>query len=168
MPQLILFRHAQAEPSGKDSFRDHDRVLTARGIAEAAEAGRLLAARGFLPDAVLCSTSTRTRQTWEMARPSLPGAPPPRFLEALFDAAGHYLDILHAEGGPARLLALVGHNPTIQATAALVAGDQTSAPGRSFPTAAAAVFEFDGEWAALQPGAARLVDFVKPDGESAR
>lgn len=164
MPQLILFRHAQAEPAGKDTPEDHDRILTTRGIAEAAEAGRLLAERGFHPDAVLCSTSARARQTWDMARPSLPDTPQPRFLRAIFDAGRDYIAILRAEGRAAASLAIVGHNPTIQATAALLTGEPKGGPGQSFPTAAAAIFEFDGDWSELEPGRARLVEFIRPDG----
>ena len=62
MRELILLRHAHAEPAaaGQD---DAARPLSAIGREEAAAAGDWLRSHGARPDRVLCSPSTRTRQT---------------------------------------------------------------------------------------------------------
>ena len=66
MQRLILMRHAEAErasPSGDD----RDRVLSARGRADAMQMGRTLASKGLRPDLALVSAAARTRQTWDLA-----------------------------------------------------------------------------------------------------
>jgi phosphohistidine phosphatase len=62
MHELILLRHAEAQPSqaGAD---DHHRRLSGRGEQEAKAAGNWLASHGVKPDRVLCSPSERTRST---------------------------------------------------------------------------------------------------------
>ncbi len=63
---LILFRHAKAEQVvGKP---DHERELTARGRKDAHAAGAWLREHELGAELVLCSTATRTRQTWAAAR----------------------------------------------------------------------------------------------------
>ena len=62
---LILFRHAKAEQVlGKP---DHERELTGRGQRDARAAGAWLHEHELGPELVLCSTATRTRQTWAAA-----------------------------------------------------------------------------------------------------
>lgn len=56
---LILLRHAKAE-AGQD---DHARPLAERGVEEAKRMGAHMAEHGIVPLKILCSTSTRTRQT---------------------------------------------------------------------------------------------------------
>jgi phosphohistidine phosphatase len=61
--KLIVMRHAKAGelPGGPD----FERALQPRGQRDSQAAGRWLAAAGFRPDAVICSSSRRTRQTWQ-------------------------------------------------------------------------------------------------------
>src|SRR5687768_924557 len=59
---IVVMRHAKAEQSGATDF---ERLLAERGHADAAEAGRWLAAEGVEPELALVSASTRTQQTWE-------------------------------------------------------------------------------------------------------
>ncbi|MFE6686352.1 SixA phosphatase family protein [Streptomyces sp. NPDC057743] len=61
--RLIVLRHAKsAWPEG---VPDHERPLAGRGRRDAPAAGRWLRQRHCAPDVVLCSTSRRTRETWE-------------------------------------------------------------------------------------------------------
>ena len=166
MPRLILFRHAKATPSGKDGPADHDRRLDRQGRAEAEETGRALAQRGERPDSVLCSTSARTRETWTIAAASLPGAAEPEFLRSIYEAGRDYLGILAEHGGEAEALVIVGHNPAIQETAARLAKGDTRPEagliGRAFPTAAAAIFDFDRPWKDIAAAPATLVAVLDP------
>ena len=60
--RLIVMRHAKAGdlPGGPDL----ERALTPRGRADATRAGQWLAGQGYVPDAVICSSARRARQTW--------------------------------------------------------------------------------------------------------
>ena len=67
MRRLILLRHAKAENQAA-SGEDIDRALTARGLADAARMGQVLADAGLQPDLALVSSGVRARQTWEAAK----------------------------------------------------------------------------------------------------
>ncbi len=59
---------------------------------------------------------------------------------------------------------LVGHNPGLEALVLRLSADPPHLPpdGRLFPTAALARLAFEGSWAQLGPGCARLVALVRP------
>ena len=64
MRELILLRHAHAEPASTGQA-DLDRPLSPEGLAEAEAAGRWMRENQLVPDRVLCSPSRRTRETLE-------------------------------------------------------------------------------------------------------
>ena len=64
MRELILLRHAHAEPAVSGQA-DLDRPLSPVGLAEAEAAGKWLKENNLLPDCVMCSPSRRTRETLE-------------------------------------------------------------------------------------------------------
>ena len=165
MPSLLLLRHAKAERA-RPGESDHERVLAERGRTEAAAVGRAMRERGERPDLVLCSTSVRTRETFELAGIALRGKPEVRFLKKLFDAGGDYFGVLKQEGGGAASVLVVGHNPAIQETALRLAESLASKDGarlkQNFPPAALAIFDFDGGWLDLAPGTARLAALITP------
>ena len=167
MPRLLLLRHAKAERA-RPSEADHERVLAERGRKDSEAVANIIAKRGEQPDLVLCSTSVRTRQTLEPIRPALAGAPEERFLRALFEAGRDYLPLLRQEGGTALSLLLIGHNPAIHETAVRLAENLDTPDGKKlsarFPTAALAIFDFDGDWADIRPASMRLAVFVTPHG----
>jgi phosphohistidine phosphatase len=110
--QLWLLRHAEAEPHGTRA--DAERVLTARGEAQARTAGLALARLGADFDVVLFSPKARARQTAELAaeqwseeqRERLRVHPP---LAGGFDAS-QALDLLASIAADGHVL-LVGHDP---------------------------------------------------------
>ena len=55
-------RHAKAEQTSTTDFERH---LAERGHADAADAGRWLAARGVEPELALVSAAVRTQETWD-------------------------------------------------------------------------------------------------------
>ena len=68
MPTLILLRHGQSEWNEKNLFTGwHDVDLTARGEAEAREAGRLIAESGIFPDVAHTSLQRRAIRTCNLA-----------------------------------------------------------------------------------------------------
>lgn len=160
---LILLRHAKSDyPAGT---ADHDRPLAPRGVREAALAGDWLRANAPAPDAVLCSTATRTRQT--LQRTGLDA--PVRYVDDLYDAApGTVIATINTVADDVATLLVIGHEPAMSSVALGLAG----APGtdasvaqrisEKFPTSGIAVVHVPGRWADVQLGSAALVDFAIP------
>jgi len=151
---LVILRHAKAErPAGT---ADEDRPLTQRGHADAAAAGAWLAARGYRPDLVLCSSSKRTRQTWRGVAVALAGAPEPevRYEPELYHGGvAETLALVREIPATAETVLLVGHNPTVSMLSALL--DRAAGrDGDGLRTCGIAVHRREGEWADFGPGAA--------------
>jgi len=141
---LVLVRHAKAE-RGEESA-DHDRRLTARGRAAAAEAGQWLASSVPAPDEVWCSSAARAVQTWEAIARSW-DAPEPTVDRDLYLAGPRDVAERLASSTGATTV-VVGHNPTLEQVLAKVTGEQHGMrPG------AVAVVDLDG---------GRLVELWEP------
>lgn len=173
---LILMRHAEAGGAA----RDHDRPLTSAGTAQAAAAGDWI--RGDLPavDAIICSTSLRTRQTLTAARVSGTTT----FADEIY--GGGIDDILGQIAllpDSVRTVLVIGHAPGIPSVAfelatvaQLARDDDGAAPDdengpvqadldvlRSFAASAVAVLSTDAAWAELGERGATLVTVRHPD-----
>ena len=61
--RLTLIRHANAEQDS--DVRDFERPLSRKGQNEALEMARRFQERGLIPDLILASAATRTRETAE-------------------------------------------------------------------------------------------------------
>ena len=162
MRRLLLLRHAKSSWSDPDT-RDHERPLNGRGREAAPRLGEYLAHEGLVPDLVVCSSARRACETVD--RLGLPDEVPLVVTHDLYLASPEtVLDLVQTTDDGVGTLLVVGHNPTTQEVALdLVGGgdaDALDALGRHYPTAALAVFAFDGDWDALGPGAARLERFV--------
>ncbi|MFD8482372.1 SixA phosphatase family protein [Kitasatospora sp. NPDC059673] len=164
--RLIVLRHAKADwPDVPDELRP----LAERGRADAAAAGRWLAAHALVPDRVLCSTAVRTRQTWELAEPALGGAPElvlePRAYRGEVD---ELIGLVRELPPVVRTAMLVGHRPQVQELVLALAGERESEPlerlREKFSTAGIAVLAVPGEWGQLIPGSAELTEFAVPRG----
>lgn len=157
MQELILLRHAHAEPA-RPGQPDLDRPLSPVGLGEAKAAGDWLRAQGLLPDRVLCSPACRTRQTLD-ALGDL-GTHDVREEPAIYEAsAGTLIALIDAQSDARRLL-LVGHNPGLERLAALLYSGQ-SGDYRGMPPGAIAVLTLPPD-RALEPGIARLAYFWWP------
>lgn len=160
--RLILIRHAKSSWDNA-ALADHDRPLNKRGHGAAAELGQWLASRGYVPDEVISSDSTRTRETWEEIAAALAAPPEPRFTPKLYQAAADtMLAVLrHATGG---VVLMLGHNPGIAEFAhRLVARAPLHAEFQKYPTGATLVAEFPIEdWADLAWASGAADDFVVP------
>jgi phosphohistidine phosphatase len=164
--RLTLFRHAKAEAHG--ARPDHERRLAGRGRKDAGRMGRRLAEAGERPDLVLCSTSQRTLETWELAGAAFD--PAPAMLEdwRIYEAsAERLLEIVRGAGDEAGHLMLVGHNPGFEELVGLLA-DRDGArrwlkAGRAMPTSGVAILAADlPGWRDVGPGAMRLEAFLSP------
>jgi phosphohistidine phosphatase len=171
---LVLIRHAKTEQAGPPDEGDHGRRLLPRGVGDAEAAGRWLAGEGLVPDLVLCSTSARTRQTWEhittesedLARAEV--WHDPRIYNAWPEAL---LRVLAEVPEEVRTVAVVGHAPGVPDLVADLADaeeSEESAVARfelGFPTMTCAVLETDHPWDGIPVESARLVRVHTPRRE---
>ncbi len=164
--RLILMRHAKAE--AESGAGDHARPLSRRGRAEAAEAGRRLAAL-LRPDLVLASDSARTRATVEELSTAFAPALPHKFTRELYGvSADAILAEVRATPPEVSALLVVGHNPGIGDLARRIAGD--GAPDAlarlrdGFPTSCFAILTLDGAgWSAV--GGTGRLEYLFPAEE---
>ena len=151
--RLIVMRHAKAGdlPGGPDT----ERALTPRGMADATRAGQWLAGQGYVPDAVICSSARRARQTWRQVTAEFPDyGVRAHEAEALYEAtAGDLLEFVRGTADQAGTLMYVGHNPAAGNLAAALASWRPA----GFPTSAIAVIGFSGPWSRLNPGDGSLI-----------
>ncbi len=157
--RLILLRHAKSD--WPQDVPDQDRPLAKRGRRDAPAVGRWLRQHGHIPDAVICSTARRTRETWELVSAKLDANPAITFEPRAYAASAMNLLYLGRELPEAAGTALIiAHNPGISELARSLVG--TSRGELSFPTAGVAVLEVRQSWADIGPGDASLVAFVTP------
>jgi len=125
-----------------------------------------------MPDRVLCSTATRTRETWQLAEEALGTQPQTTFDDRVYEASiTDVLDLARQTPADVRTLLIVGHDPAMRGLTLELAGDPLGdVEARSlarvrvkYPTAAIAVLSVAREWPELGPGQARLAEFVVPD-----
>lgn len=164
MRTVILMRHAQAG----NGYPDHARPLTLRGRVQAREQGQKLAANLGTLDAVLVSDARRTCETLEELLAAGLRANEVRVDPDLYDiSVGELvakLEELNATQPEADRVMLLGHEPTISATAARLASSE-SFPGEvfvSFSTASYAIGKVSEE-----PIAAGKVHFERIERASA-
>jgi phosphohistidine phosphatase len=167
MRRLLLLRHAKsswAEPGASD----HARPLNRRGQEAAPRVGAYLNRHKLIPDVVLCSTATRTRETWDLLAAEMRDAPQATYVERLYDATPRtLLDVFRHADAAARSVLAIGHNPGLQeiATDLIAAGDLDDRERlrEKLPTGGLVVIEFAiDDWSKLHVRSGRLERFVVP------
>ena len=169
MKRLLLLRHAKAERGGADDLK---RVLDKCGIKDSARMGRFLHDDVYIPELILSSNSTRTRQTLEHLLPELGAAPKIEYLSELYLAEPEIiLALIRRAPDSAGSLMVVGHNPGLEHCALALASvplehklrKRYNAMDEKFPTCALAVIDFQiAAWRDVVPGAGELDAFVRP------
>ena len=164
--RLVLLRHAKSD---WPDVADHERPLAKRGRRDAPAVGRWLGRSGYVPEAVVCSTARRARETWELAAAGLAdavrdAAPPVRYEPRVYEATVLGLLMLVRElPDDQHTVLIVGHNPGIAELAVGLTAPPPEPPS-AFPTASVAVLGLAGTWAETSPGEARLLAFAVPAG----
>lgn len=172
-----MLRHAKAVADTPVGGTDHDRQLAPRGRRDAKALGRRLGGRKAdwlsldrenLPQLILCSTATRTRETIERVLDAMKDPPPVEYLRSLYLAdPDDVFELLRQTDDAVRSVMLVGHNPTAQAVAAALT-EPAVPPAESpevqgFATCAVAVASFPaGPWSGLTPGTAAWARVFAP------
>jgi phosphohistidine phosphatase len=125
-------------------------------------------AKAYLPDLVLSSTSSRTKETLERVAKAAGMALKARFEDTLYLAETEeiFRVVSEIEDSAASAL-LVGHNPGMHHIA-LMLSEVSESPLRKalelkYPTCALSVLQFKVErWKDILPAEGRLMDFMAP------
>ncbi|MDP4594285.1 MAG: histidine phosphatase family protein [Beijerinckiaceae bacterium] len=164
MRHLILMRHAKTE--NRNLGGDHARQLVPRGREDCALLVKYLQANQIIPDHVVSSDATRTRETVAQMQPALVPGCGITFLEQLYLAEPEeILQEIHSAPTSSQTLLVTGHNPGIHMLAFSLM-DRKQRQLRSdlagnFPTSAAAVFAFAADnWTGIEPGGGTLNHFI--------
>ncbi|MFN8160754.1 MAG: histidine phosphatase family protein [Solirubrobacterales bacterium] len=161
---LLLLRHAKSSRADP-GLADHDRPLAPRGQRAAGQIAAYLEERQLTPEQVLCSSSTRTRETLERISPGFSADVEIEIEDELYGAsAGTLLARLGKVSDGVETLMVIGHDPGIPELARRLVrrGAGLERLRGKFPTAALATLSFEGSWQELAPGAAELAGLVKP------
>jgi phosphohistidine phosphatase len=156
--RLVVVRHAKS--ARPDDVADARRPLTERGRRDAPEIGRWLRTHVGRLDAAVCSPALRARTTLDLVVGALEAPPAIRVDDRIYDATPHdLLAVVHDLPVPAATVALVGHNPGLEALAALLGGEP-----RPMRTSSVAVLSWTGAWTDAANGAAVLEAHATPRG----
>lgn len=114
MEQLLLLRHGKSDWNAAFGS-DHERPINSRGRRESEAIGRFLDESGMVPDLVLCSTATRTRETLACVVESAGWKDVSiEYVDALYLAAvSTARRVINAHANEATILMVIGHEPTM-------------------------------------------------------
>ncbi len=159
MKRLILMRHAKSDWS-RDGTADIARPLNERGRKSASAMGKWLREMQYIPDEVICSSATRTRQTLEGL--SLSEVPTSFTRDLYLAEPEEMIAVLRRTGG--QTLLMLGHNSGIATLAeALLKAPLSDEAFSRYPTGATLVADFDiSEWTDLQMHSGTVIDFTVP------
>lgn len=156
---LFLIRHAKSSWDNA-CLADIERPLNPRGLRDAPEMGRRLAARGVRPDLLLSSAAVRALSTARLIAETL-GYPEEWIVvdERLYAAeVDRLLAVVGELDAKYQTVLLFGHNPELTALA-----HRWDESIEHMPTCAVAQFEFLApDWATAIRSRPRLVWFNKP------
>lgn len=162
MKTLWLLRHAKS--SWKDAtLSDHDRPLKKRGRNAAVVIATVLVEQEPFPDAILCSTAVRARETWEIVSDTIQSqrsVPSVEYRADLYHASSETMrDILAGLPDDHASVLLVGHNPGLEEFVVEITATEVE-----IPTAALVKIEFPADsWpAAATTGKGTLVRVWRP------
>jgi phosphohistidine phosphatase len=164
--RLVLVRHSKAG----DGDTDLERPLTERGRHDAAAIGGWLDRLALAPDQAVVSPARRTVETWEHVCALLPTTARTVIDGRIYEnTVAALLAVIRDTAVDVTTLALVGHNPSIEALANDLDDGHGAAVARAelaggYPTSGVAVFTLHTPFADVQPSAATLTHFAVPRG----
>jgi phosphohistidine phosphatase len=163
---LVLLRHAKAHRSG--GIADVDRPLAERGFEQCRSLACELKTLGVKPDLALVSAALRTVQTYQTLADRAGWDLEPTLSRDLYDGyVSEVLDAVRAAPPGCGTVMVVGHEPTMSATAHHLAGPGSDPDGvlrvrRGLPTAGVAVIQVGAPWESLDRDTAALRWLLTP------
>ncbi|PCJ98131.1 MAG: hypothetical protein COA45_08235 [Zetaproteobacteria bacterium] len=163
--RLFLLRHATA--LAQTSSGDAERLLAPSGVEDAQALGELMSAEGCVPDAILCSTAMRTRQTLVGVLPEFDQGNV-QFLDILYDGSvGDYLYEIQKVSDAYQNILLVAHNPCIYELVILLAAQGHDAVMQRLsegyrPASFSVIHCACDKWSEIQPAVNELATLVDP------
>lgn len=164
---IFALRHAKASV-GTSDMSDHERPLAPPGVIGSHIIGNYMKKQGLMPSFTLCSTSTRTRETYTYLCESYGSALPVSYTDRLYLANAPEINKeIQSVGEDCHSVMLIGHNPGIHQFSLFMVGkgDREALEELEihFPTAALAIIRLANKpWKELEQGDGYLEEFILP------
>ena len=157
--ELFLIRHAEAEQQEIGS-KDFDRILTPEGEIVASKCGNFLSNLVASPDALICSSSMRTRQTAGRIVEQIQfDSSAIEMSDEIYEASTRILmRVVNELSEEKNKVILVGHNPAISYLAEYITGAEIG----GVPPAGIVHMSVDISWAEISDKSVDLVQFYPP------
>ena len=160
MKQLLIMRHAKAEPPEYHAD-DLSRPLAGKGERHAPVMGAVLDRADLVPEHILTSPAIRARRTAELAAAACGASRRVEVMDGIYDASVETLmELLRGVEEPASRVMLVGHNPGLEGLVwNLCEAPPAGVPwsGLRLPTGAVVLVEVAVDlWERIEPGCGRI------------
>ena len=155
---LLVMRHAKAARDAA-TWEDFDRPLNVRGERDSVTMAQWMADQGWLPNAICCSASVRTRMTAERVVEALNSSVQPTYRRELYHAPPRsYLLEIGQQPVAVHCLLIIGHNPGLEELI-----EQISGHFATLPTSAIARLPFPAaDWSEINRMTLDLAEVVTP------
>lgn len=160
MKKIYVMRHAKAVHNSK--IDDHERPLHEMGVDACRNISDYLEKQQFIPEIILCSTSSRTKETANILQESVYAKVPLTLLPSLYQASNAEIlyEIKKLKDSTSSVL-IIGHNPGVYDFCLMMAGSGDYAVFQrlqeGFPPASFVAISFvETEWVKLEPRVGRL------------
>lgn len=162
MKRIFILRHAETQPSAGGG--DRERKLTDRGMMDARGLGAVMRERGYVPEFILCSPVTRTRQTLEQVLESL-GKIQTEFEKIIYEGGQpDLMQLLQGVDDKFGAVLVVGHNPSIHQFAASLADEDSKLMDQlaaGYAPGTLTVLDVPHmSWADVRMGENKLIDII--------
>jgi phosphohistidine phosphatase len=169
MKTVLILRHAKSD-WGTPGLPDFERSLAKRGLEDAPRMGEVLAQFDSVPDRILSSPARRAKQTAELVAKACGFRKAIRWEDSFYEGDSEDLiAALQRLPETVERVLLIGHNPILEETVALLAASfspvAAAAEGWAIkiPTAGLVCLNLEiMEWKDLQPGDGVLLWFIIP------
>jgi phosphohistidine phosphatase len=163
MKRLMILRHAHTEPASEGG--DRERKLTPKGLEDARALGETMKTKDYIPDFILCSPVTRTRQTLDQILEGI-GKIQTEYEKVIYEGGySELIELVRGADDACEALLIVGHNPAIHQFAASMAREDHELMNKlSMGYAPATLTVLDvprARWADLQPGENKILDLIE-------
>jgi len=158
MKKLVIIRHAKSDWEDT-KIDDFDRPLNTRGLIDAPCMGKVLKAKGLVPDSIISSPALRARTTAELIAKELGYTKNITPNQYIYEAYVNMLiEIVNSLLDTDEIVFLVGHNPGVSALAYMLCDLK-----ENIPTSATVEIDFDCDsWMDVSKENATLISYDFP------